>query len=179
MAGRFGIIAGQSAAGPMPNVFYPNWDVVAANTTIIDNQLPTNKVLRTAGSAYAGALDSTVILEDFELEYIVQATGENYKQFGMTTSNSNPTANADAEGWFIVSASDVRARVGLSDVASLTITAGDVLKIERIAGVSRWYKNNVLIYRKIPVFTGLVYPYAAPGDPNLYVQGLKITAYPH
>ncbi len=163
--------------GQTPTVMYPDWDVVEANITVSGGGTATNKILRTAGGVYEGALDSLMGLDDFVFDYIVGSVNENYKFLGLSNQNIQAQSNDMLFGFFLVNINDVRIRENQGDKHYFTVIQGDKMTIQRIGGTIYYYKNNVLIFNSTLVNGNEVYPIGLPGDPNVFVEGIKITGF--
>ena len=164
-------------AGQTPTVMYPDWDVVEANITVSGGGTATNKILRTAGGVYEGALDSLMGLDDFVFDYIVGSVNENYKFLGLSNQNIQAQSMDMLFGFFLVTINDVRIRENLSDKHYFTVIQGDKMTIQRVGGTIYYYLNNVLIFNSTLVNGNEVYPIGLPGDPNVFVEGIKITGF--
>jgi hypothetical protein len=164
-------------AGQTPTVMYPDWDVVEANITVSGGGTATNKILRTGAGGYQGALDSLMGLDDFVFDYIVGSVNENYKFLGLSNQNIQAQSMDMLFGFFLVTINDVRIRENLSDRHYFTVIQGDKMTIQRVGGTIYYYLNNVLIFNSTLVNGNEVYPIGLPGDPNVFVEGIKITGF--
>tara|TARA_R110002153_G_scaffold165914_2_gene318436 strand:+ start:515 stop:3202 length:2688 start_codon:yes stop_codon:yes gene_type:complete len=156
------------------SISYPNWNVLASNISVSGNGTSANKVLRTAGGVYEGALDSTLLQNDFELFYTINAIGENYKFIGTSSDSTQATQSQPKNTFFIVNTSDIRVRETTGDKMTFTAVVGDVLSIKRVGTLFTYYKNGILLYTSIIANSLNQYAIALPGDPNIFVEGISI-----